>query len=66
MLFAAGMGIGLMFWGVAEPMTYYSGSSGTPLGVEQETPQAADMAMAATMSALSAGLARMLRNPSFR
>jgi BCCT family betaine/carnitine transporter len=49
MLFAAGMGIGLMFWGVAEPMTYYSGSSGTPLGVEQETPQAADMAMAATM-----------------
>jgi BCCT family betaine/carnitine transporter len=23
MLFAAGMGIGLMFWGVAEPMVYY-------------------------------------------
>ena len=25
MLFAAGMGIGLMFWGVAEPMVYFSG-----------------------------------------
>ncbi len=49
MLFAAGMGIGLMFWGVAEPMTYYSGSSGTPLGVEPQTALAADMAMAATM-----------------
>jgi betaine/carnitine transporter, BCCT family len=49
MLFAAGMGIGLMFWGVAEPMTYYTGSSGTPLNVEPLTPEAADMAMAATM-----------------
>lgn len=49
MLFAAGMGIGLMFWGVAEPMTYYNGSSGTPLGVEAQTPQAAELAMSATM-----------------
>ena len=38
MLFAAGMGIGLMFWGVAEPMTYYGGSSGTPLGVAPGRP----------------------------
>lgn len=49
MLFAAGMGIGLMFWGVAEPMTYFTGTSGTPLSVEPGTPQAADMAMAATL-----------------
>ncbi len=49
MLFAAGMGIGLMFWGVAEPMTYYLGKGGTPLGVTPQTPAAADMAMAATM-----------------
>ena len=49
MLFAAGMGIGLMFWGVAEPMTYYMGDSGTPLGVQPQTAEAADLAMAATM-----------------
>ena len=49
MLFAAGMGIGLMFWGVAEPMTYYTGAGGTPLGVAPATPEAADMAMAATL-----------------
>jgi BCCT family betaine/carnitine transporter len=49
MLFSAGMGIGLMFWGVAEPMTYYTGTGGTPLGVPPQTPEAADMAMAATV-----------------
>ncbi|MDZ7783224.1 MAG: BCCT family transporter [Halioglobus sp.] len=49
MLFAAGMGIGLMFWGVAEPMSYFTGSGGTPFGVEPWSEQAADMAMAATM-----------------
>ena len=49
MLFAAGMGIGLMFWGVAEPMTYFKGASGTPLNVTPETPRAADLAMAATI-----------------
>ena len=49
MLFAAGMGIGLMFWGVEEPMTYYMGEGGTPLGVAPQTPEAADMAMAATL-----------------
>lgn len=49
MLFAAGMGIGLMFWGVAEPMTYYLGEGGTPLSVVPQTPAAADMAMAATL-----------------
>ncbi len=49
MLFAAGMGIGLMFWGVAEPMTYFTGVGGTPLGVAPATPEAVDMAMAATL-----------------
>jgi BCCT family betaine/carnitine transporter len=49
MLFAAGMGIGLMFWSVAEPVAYYTGWYGTPLGVEQNTPEAAQMAMGATM-----------------
>ncbi len=49
MLFAAGMGIGLMFWSVAEPIAYYTGWYKTPLGVEANTAEAADMAMAATM-----------------
>ncbi len=34
MLFAAGMGIGLMFWSVAEPTAYFTGWYETPLGVE--------------------------------
>ncbi|MCB8816067.1 glycine betaine uptake BCCT transporter [Desulfosporosinus shakirovi] len=35
MLFAAGMGIGLIFWGVAEPMTHYaSPPSGQPSTIE--------------------------------
>ncbi len=38
MLFAAGMGIGLVFWGVAEPISHFSSP---PMGVEAGTPQAA-------------------------
>lgn len=49
MLFAAGMGIGLMFWSVAEPVAYYTGWYETPLGVEANTPEAARLAMGATM-----------------
>lgn len=49
MLFAAGMGIGLMFWSVAEPVAYYTDWWGTPLGVEGKTPEAARAAMGATM-----------------
>ena len=49
MLFAAGMGIGLMFWSVAEPAAYYTDWWGTPLGVESGTPEAARKAMGATM-----------------
>ncbi len=49
MLFAAGMGIGLVFWGTAEPVAYYSGWFHTPLNVEANTPQAAQLALGATM-----------------
>lgn len=49
MLFAAGMGIGLMFWSVAEPVAYYTDWYGTPLNVAANTPQAAGLAMGATM-----------------
>ncbi len=49
MLFAAGMGIGLMFWAVAEPVAYYTGWYETPLGVEANTTEAARLAMGATM-----------------
>ena len=42
MLFAAGMGIGLVFWGVAEPISHY----GTPPpGIAPNTPEAATAAM---------------------
>lgn len=49
MLFAAGMGIGLMFWGVAEPAAYFTGWYETPLNVEPNTPEAAKLALGATM-----------------
>jgi len=46
MLFAAGMGIGLVFWGVAEPLNHYSAP---PPGSVSATPaQAADTAMDTT------------------
>ena len=45
MLFASGIGIGLMFWGVAEPVAYYTDWYGTPLGVEAHTPEAARLAL---------------------
>jgi BCCT family betaine/carnitine transporter len=34
MLFAAGVGIGLLFFGVSEPVTYFQGGSYSPLGIE--------------------------------
>ncbi len=49
MLFAAGMGIGLMFWSVAEPVAYYTDWYGTPLNVAARTPEGASAAMGATM-----------------
>ena len=43
MLFQAGMGIGLVFWGVAEPLTHYNTP---PLGLaEAGTPEAANLAL---------------------
>lgn len=41
MLFSAGMGIGLVFWGVAEPLNFYL----APLGAEAGTPAAAQFAI---------------------
>ncbi len=49
MLFAAGMGIGLMFWSVAEPVAYYTDWYGTPLNAPAGTPEGASAAMGATM-----------------
>jgi len=49
MLFAAGMGIGLMFWSVAEPTGYYTNWFGTPLNAAPRTPEGAETAMGATM-----------------
>ncbi len=63
MLFAAGMGIGLMFYGVAEPLTHYGTSLGgtsmgengmrtdwAPLGAAADNPAAAySLSMAATI-----------------
>jgi BCCT family betaine/carnitine transporter len=49
MLFAAGMGIGLMFWSVAEPTGYYTNWFGTPLNAPPRTPEGAEAAMGATM-----------------
>jgi len=42
MLFAAGMGIGLVFWGVAEPVSHYVTP---PPGITGGTPEAANAAM---------------------
>lgn len=41
LLFGCGMGVGLVFWGVAEPLTHYL----NPIGMEGGTPEAADFAM---------------------
>lgn len=42
MLFSAGMGIGLVFWGVAEPVSHYLIA---PPGIIPSTPEAANAAM---------------------
>ncbi len=49
MLFAAGMGIGLMFWSVAEPVGYFTEWFGTPLNVAGGTEEAKSAALGATM-----------------
>ncbi|MBB3084535.1 BCCT family transporter [Geodermatophilus sabuli] len=47
MMFSAGMGIGLMFFGVAEPLSHYV--SPPPLTTEAESSQAIETAMATTL-----------------
>lgn len=49
MMFAAGMGVGLLYWGVAEPVAQYTGWAGTPLNVAKDTPAAVHAAMGATI-----------------
>lgn len=49
MMFAAGMGVGLLYWGVAEPVAHYTAWFKTPLGVAPSTPDAAHAAMGATI-----------------
>ena len=49
MLFSAGVGIGMTFYGAAEPLAYYTGTYGTPLGVTAETPEAYRLAFSATL-----------------
>ncbi len=41
MLFSAGMGIGLVFWGVAEPLSHYA----APMGLTPGTKEAAEFAI---------------------
>jgi glycine betaine transporter len=44
MLFGCGMGVGLVFWGVAEPMSFFAGPAS---GIEPMSPEAANFAMKA-------------------
>jgi choline/carnitine/betaine transport len=48
MLLSAGMGIGLMFWSVGEPMYHYSSPSPMFGDIEAQTPSAAKAAMGVT------------------
>lgn len=43
MLYAAGQGIGIIFWSIAEPIFHYSG--GTPFAVDKGNAAAAEMAL---------------------
>ncbi|MEL6753335.1 MAG: BCCT family transporter [Pseudomonadota bacterium] len=49
MLFSAGVGIGFMFYGAAEPLAYYTDWFGTPLAVEPGTQEAERLAFSATI-----------------
>ncbi len=49
MLFAAGMGIGLLFWGVAEPTAYFTDWYYMPLNAEPFSPEAKSLALGATI-----------------
>lgn len=61
MLFSAGMGIGLVFWGVAEPVSHYLKP---PAGITPETPEAARPAPLSThQHADSQRAQRHIHNP---
>lgn len=49
MLFSAGIGVGLVFYGAAEPMAYFTGWGGSPLAVAPNTLEAERLAFAATL-----------------
>jgi len=49
MLFAAGVGIGMTFYGAAEPLSYYTGVFGTPLNVIPQSEEAYRLAFSATI-----------------
>ena len=49
MLFAAGVGIGMTFYGAAEPLSYYTGVFGTPLDVIPQSKEAYRLAFSATI-----------------
>ena len=49
MLFAAGVGIGYLFYGAAEPLGYYTNWAGAPLNVAPGTPEAKRLAFSATI-----------------
>ena len=49
MLFAAGVGIGFMFYGAAEPLGYYTDWFGTPFNTPAETAQARRLAFTTTL-----------------
>ncbi len=49
MLFSAGVGIGLLFYGAAEPLAYYTDWFGTPLDVAPRTAEAERLAYSATV-----------------
>lgn len=49
MMFAAGMGVGLLYWGVAEPVGHYTAWWKTPLDVPPNTPEAVHVSIGATL-----------------
>ena len=49
MLFSAGVGIGMTFYGAAEPLAYYTGWYGTPFNVAANSAAAEELALGATL-----------------
>lgn len=49
MLFSAGVGIGMTFYGAAEPLAYYTGWYGTPFNVAANSAAAENIALGATL-----------------